>query len=134
MARPPAGIETYKAERLLWQSALTTNGLTIRTKTRNDCLQLIQRLHMFRALDRKNSFEGNYSIFDDFVVKNPGKDTTIVIERRATLESVVVLAPDGRPADLQEAQQQIDALDSPKIERFMREQGLFNPNKPLDLE
>lgn len=128
MARPPAGIETYKAERLLWQSALQQQGLTIRCPTKTKTMQLIQRLHVFRSLDRNNSYEKTYSIFDDYIIRHP--DTlTIVIELRTMLNDLVITTPDGTPADLDSARIAIDALDAAKSEQWMRQSGLYKESE-----
>lgn len=142
MARPAAGIETYKNERLLWQTVLQQNKLTIKCPTRTKAMQLIQRLHAFRVLDRNNSFEGTNSIFDNYIIRHPNKDVVVVIEPRNILEELILLLPDGTTPDLQRAQRDINDLDRAKSDAFVRDAGLdrqehklqIDPNKPLDFD
>ena len=145
--RPAAGIETYKDERLMWQAALDQNGLRFKCKDRNQAIRTIQRLHVFRALDRNNTIEGTWSIFDDFIIKNPDKNNMIVIERRTILEDLVITTLDGQPVDLDASRRAIRDLDDEKTRKYWRDQGIresdidrtlgahdIDPNKPLDLE
>lgn len=140
MPRPAAGIDTYKRERVLWQSVLQNNKLQIKCDTRAKTIQLIQRLHAFRSLHRRESFSGDVSIFDDYVITNPGKDNIVVIEPRYTMDDLEILTPN---VDLQRARDDIQSLDAAKqtnidkeIEQLEYEQARkhkIDPDKPLDL-
>jgi hypothetical protein len=141
MPRPRAGIETYKNERLLWQSVLQHHHIKMHCPTRTKTLQLIQRLHAFRVLHRAKSFSGDYSIFDDYIIRNPDKGTTIIIERRSSLDEIQI----ETPVDLKRAQYEIESLDNAQptnidneIQQLERKYEQtrklkIDPDKPLDL-
>ena len=135
MARPKAGIEAYNNERIIWQSVLQQNKLAFRCADRAKTIQQIQRLHTFRMLDRANTFEGTYSFFDNYVIKNPDKGTTIIIEPRSPIEDLEILTPG---VSFEEARQQIADNDRTKSDAVIRDLGYdpsqINPDAPLDLE
>jgi len=134
----PTNAAYYKEERRIWQATISAGGMTIRCGTPNKAVQMLQRLHMCRTLDRRNSFDGKYTVFDDYIVRHPARGTEIVIEKRAGLGDIELVTPAGTPPDLDQAQREIDDLDNYKSDEYLRDIGLdpsqINPDAPLDLE
>lgn len=137
MGRPAAGIEAYRNERHLWHAAVqSTKPIIIRCASRTEALQTIQRMHIYRALDRKNSFDGTYSALDQFILKNPGKSTTIIIEKRVSIDNLIIETIDGDPIDKEELKQDILAQDNYKHDPYATtaHDDDYDPDGPPDLE
>lgn len=144
MARPRAGFDSYKDVRPIWSAAATYGGIAHECATHKHAKELIQRLHAFRVLDRKRSFDGVYSIYDDFIVTNP-EPTRIVIRRRVVEGTTLTL--NGEPIDMDLIHRRLKTDDDINAEQTLRDLGIdtqrvedrakklqIDPDKPLDFE
>jgi hypothetical protein len=103
------------AERM-WAAA-ASGDVTFRFETKSACTTAVQRLHYWRRLDRKDSFNGLESFYDPFVVTRQSP-TEIKITRRNT--NVIAFDANGNRIDLDEIQKQLDNAANREVDMNSR--------------
>ena len=124
MAKTKATKDSYTEVEPIWTTVMNNGGTTVITKTKEEATNLIQRIHQYRVLDRKDSFDGKSSMLDQYIVKRLS-ETKIVIQRRVI--EYELFTPEGEKVDILKLQRELEEERQTNVDR------LFDPDGPLGL-